>query len=150
MIKVRALSIIGVALFACVLLIVLSVVAHRTADPTDVSLIQLISNADKYDGKAVRVIGFLRLEFEGNALYLHREDYEQSMTKNAIWVDGGPGMDGKGNQLDKKYVLLEGTFDAKHYGHMDLFSGEIRQVKRAEPWAFDRLKKNLAIDRLNQ
>src|SRR5262249_4434500 len=105
-----------------------------------------IGNPDKYDGKVVRVIGFLRLEFEGDALYLHREDYEHSMTKNAIWVAGGPGMDGRGNQMDKKYVLLEGTFDANHYGHMGLFSGEIRQIKRAEAWAFDKSKKNLAVD----
>jgi hypothetical protein len=37
-------------------------------------MIQLIANPQAWDGKHVRVIGFLRLEFEGDALYLHRED----------------------------------------------------------------------------
>jgi hypothetical protein len=43
-----------------------------------------------FDGKLVRVIGFLRLEFEGNVLYLHREDYIHSILGNGVWVDVGP------------------------------------------------------------
>jgi len=43
--------------------------------PEDVSLIQLIANPQAYDGKTVRITGFLHLEFEGNAIYLHNEDF---------------------------------------------------------------------------
>lgn len=42
-------------------------------EPRDVSLVQLIANPGDFHGGLVRVIGFCRLEFEGNALYLHRE-----------------------------------------------------------------------------
>ena len=103
-------------------------------EPADVSLIQLIGDPDKYDGKFVRVIGFLRLEFEGNALYFHREDYESSLTKNAIWIDASADMKKQRQTFDQKYVLLEGTFDAKRFGHMGLFSGELHGIKRAEVW----------------
>jgi len=37
----------------------------QAQQPTDVTLIQLIANPEKFDGKLIRVIGFLRLEFEG-------------------------------------------------------------------------------------
>jgi hypothetical protein len=55
-------------------------------DPTikDVSILQLITNPQAYDNAKVRFIAYLRLEFEGNGLYLHREDYENGITQNAI------------------------------------------------------------------
>jgi hypothetical protein len=119
---------------ASLMLIGILVVAQRSQEPTDASLIQLIANPDKYDGKFVRVIGFVRLEFEGNAMYLHREDYENSLLKNAVWIDPTSEMMKQREKFDKKYVLLEGTFDAKRFGHMGLFSGELHQLKRADVW----------------
>jgi hypothetical protein len=111
------------------------VTAQNSQDATGISLIQLISNPDKYDGKVVRLEGFLRIEFEGNALYLHQEDDDHMLTKNAIWVDASPDMTKRRNDLNKKYVLLEGTFDAKNHGHMGLFSGSLHKVKRADVFA---------------
>ncbi len=70
----------------CLLLASLFAVRVRAAEPVDVTLVQLIANPEKFDGKSIRVIGFLRLEFEGNVLYLHREDYE-----HAILGDGMGG-----------------------------------------------------------
>lgn len=52
----------------------------------DVSLIQLIAQPEKFEGKRVRFIGFLRIEFEGNAIYLHREDFDHGITKNGLWL----------------------------------------------------------------
>src|SRR4051812_16809265 len=54
-------------------------------DVSRVSLITLIANPATYDGKRVRVIGFLRLEFEGNNLYVAKSDYEAAISKNAVW-----------------------------------------------------------------
>ena len=119
-------------LLASALLAFLYLQAQRFADPLDVSLIQLISSPDKFDGKLVRVEGFLRLEFEGEALYLHQEDDEQMLTKNAIWIDASPDMMKKRDSVNKKYVLLEGTFDAKNHGHMALFSGSLHAITRAD------------------
>jgi len=41
--------------------------------------VPLIANPKDYHGKIVRVIGFVRLEFEGNAIYLHQGDYKHSL-----------------------------------------------------------------------
>ncbi len=37
------------------------------------SLIRLIATPEKYDGKTIQVIGYLHLEFEGDAIYLIRK-----------------------------------------------------------------------------
>ena len=74
---------------ACILLTIVLAVPLKAQAPIDVTLVQLIANPEKFDGKQIRVIGFLRLEFEGNVLYLHREDYENSLF-DGIWVDVTP------------------------------------------------------------
>jgi hypothetical protein len=97
-------------------------------------MVQLIANAQKYDGKLIRVIGFLRLEFEGNELYLHREDYEKAISKNGIWVDVYSETMKQSKNLDMHYVLLEGIFNASDHGHGGASSGAIEKVRRAEIW----------------
>lgn len=122
--------------------LVKSVLAERNVPPVTtweevqaVSLIQLISNPNQYKGSYIRVCGFLRLEFEGNGLYLHCEDYEQSLTRNGLWVDV-PGSTKKEN-VDLKYVIIEGTFDPEDKGHMGLWSGAIKDIKRVDLWGSD-------------
>ena len=102
--------------------------------PTNVTLVQLIANPEKYDKQLIRVIGFLRLEFEGNVLYLHREDYENAILGDGIWVDVTPEIHKQSNTLDKQYVLLEGVFFSGDHGHMGMWSGAIKQIKRAQRW----------------
>jgi len=76
---------------------------------TDVSIIQLISNPEKFDGKYVRLIGFVRLEFEGDAIYLHEDDYKYGLTRNGLWLDVSEDYYRKDRQkFDQKYVLVEG------------------------------------------
>ena len=36
----------------------------------------------------------------------------------------------KYKKFNKKYVNVEGTFDAKNLGHLDLWSGAIKDIKR--------------------
>jgi len=101
----------------------------------NVSLVQLIANPKDYHGKVVRVIGFVRLEFEGNAIYLHQEDYEHDITKNGLWIDVTDDIREKQKDYDQKYVLLEGTFNANETGHMGLWSGSIQKISRFQVWS---------------
>jgi hypothetical protein len=105
------------------------------SDPTDVSLINLIATPEKYQGKIVRVVGYLNLEFEGNAIYIHKEDYEHALLKNAIWIDLSREEEGKNTKtFNKKYVILVGVFDMNDNGHMSLFSGTIGKISRLDIW----------------
>jgi len=102
--------------------------------PQDVSMVQLLATPEKFDGTVVRVFGFLRLEFEGDALYFHREDDVQGLTRNGIWVDRTDAMEHDANKLNSHYVLIEGVFDAEDHGHMGLFRGAIKKITRIIPW----------------
>jgi hypothetical protein len=116
------------------LILCFAALSDATAEqPLDVSMIQLIATPEKYQGKRVRMLAFLRLEFEGNALYLHKEDYQHAIYRNGLWIDLPKGVStGKG--LTNRYVIVEGLFDATRHGHMDLWSGAITDVTRLEPW----------------
>jgi len=98
-----------------------------------VSIIELVSNPQNFDGRKVTIVGFLNLEFEGNAIYLHKNDYEYSIYKNGIWCDIDVA---KYSKFNKKHVWLEGTFNTKSKGHMGLWSGSIEKITRV--WESER------------
>ncbi len=109
----------------------------KTGVVRHVSIIRLIASPEEYDGKSVNVVGFLKVEFEGNAIYLHREDYLKALTENAIQLDmPDPKVYLK---YDRQYVLVEGTFvkcdDARF---TCTFSGRIEKIRRLESWRFQR------------
>jgi hypothetical protein len=98
-------------------------------------LINLIATPEKYDGKLIRVVGYLNLEFEGNALYLNKEDYKESLFRNAVWVNlTRKETIEKTKTYSKQYVVIEGTFVMSDTGHMGLFSGGITQISRIDLW----------------
>jgi hypothetical protein len=118
----------------CILLTCVLVSPIKAEEPVDVTMIQLIASPEKFDGKLIRVIGFLRLEFEGDALYLHREDYENTLLGNGIWVDVTPEIAKESDTLNMNYVLLEGVFSSSERGHMGMWSGSITSIRRAQLW----------------
>ena len=102
------------------------------AETTDVSLIQLIANPVAYHERPVRVEGFLSLEFEGTALYLHREDYEHGLLRNSVCIADRGILERRGAR-DLRYVLIEGGFDADEHCHFGGWIGAIKDIRRAEP-----------------
>ena len=104
----------------------------------DVSLIELIAQPEKFDGRRVRFIGFLSVLFEGEAVYLHRQDFDQGISRNAVWIDIPADMTPQQRgEVGMRYVICVGVFRSSFHGHMDMFSGAVTNVERLEPW-FDR------------
>lgn len=93
----------------------------------NVSLINLISDPAKYNGKEVSVAGYLVLDFEGTAIYLSKGDYDNGIYKNALWVTISLP-DSK--NFDHKYVNIQGVFDSKMRGHLGLWPGSLKDIKR--------------------
>jgi len=94
-----------------------------------VSLVELIADPQTWDGRRVRVVGYLNLEFEGDAIYLHQEDHAHSIHSNGLWV-GFASDTPRQPACNRRYVLIEGTFSARHTGHMGLWSGAILDIDR--------------------
>ena len=104
------------------------------ADSIYISLVQLIANPRDYDGKVVHVIGFMRLEFDGTAIYLHQDDYKHYITKNGLWIDVPKDLLKKKDEFNQKYVIVGGTFSAKETGRKGLWSGSIQKVSKVQVW----------------
>jgi hypothetical protein len=102
--------------------------------PEDVSIIQLIGSPDRFDGRIVRAVGFLHLQFEGNALYIHSEDFEHQIYKNAIWLSADPGLLEEAEKLNGQYVIVTGTFSASNRGHRSMTSGALIGIREIDSW----------------
>jgi hypothetical protein len=110
----------------------------RKAQPLFVSMVALLASPQKYDGKLIRVIGVLGIQFESNALYLHEEDYEYGITKNSFFVRFTEEQEKQFRALDKKHVIVEGMFSANGPEAREMTSGAIFDIYRLEKWGNSR------------
>jgi len=99
------------------------------------SIIHILAHPDRYHRKPVQVEGFLRIEFEGSAIYLCREHARHGLTLNGLWVSfdrAAVPYEGPSGpvEYDRKYVLIEGTFDKDNRGHWSAWQGAIENVHR--------------------
>lgn len=91
-----------------------------------VRLDSLIANPKKYDRKVIQVSGYLNLEFEGTAIYLTSEDYDNRNYKKAIVVNL-PSVKRKDNI--KTFVNIVGRFQWKSIIGSSLFAeGTLEKV----------------------
>ena len=105
---------------------------------TGVSMVQLLSMPERYDGKLVRVIGVGNLEFEGNYLSISKEDYKYA-AGNSVWIELGDKAISydEAKEYNGKYVIVEGFFDKDDRGHFDMFCGSIKNISRYQLWEKD-------------
>jgi hypothetical protein len=109
--------------------------AAPTPQPHDLPLVALIADPARHNGERVRVVGYLNFEFEGNAIYLNKADFDASVLANSLWVDRPRWLnDIAARALSQRYSVIEGTFRAGPGGHLGLWPGVIEDVRRAEAW----------------
>lgn len=100
-----------------------------SAAPVAVSLINLIATPERYEGSRVQVVGYLRLDFEGTALFLTRDDFLAQNYRSAVWVSAPVTTRQKWRGLGDKYVLVEGTFSTASRGHDNCCAGVLRDLQ---------------------
>lgn len=111
---------------------------RRNAGPLEqyeaVSLVALLANPERYDGRKVSAAGFVTLDFEGSGLHLDKTAYEAGLRKNALWIDRPASMSAKQERgLGRRYGSVAGTFDAEAKGHLGLYSGALTDVQLIRP-----------------
>ena len=96
--------------------------------PERVSLVRLIAEPERYDGKRVATQGFFVFAYEHEALYISREDAFFGLHYNGLVLDGsvhsseakeGPRATVKKCHL--QYLTLEGTFHKLGRGHLNAY-----------------------------
>ena len=116
-------------LILAVLILSTSVLAQdQNPPPPIVSLVQLLSSPEKYDGKHIAVMGFLTIGQENNVLYLGKNDYDNALLPNSVWIELSDGMIKNRNELTMKYVRVVGVFHQGHSGRSRVFVGGISGI----------------------
>lgn len=92
-----------------------------------VSIIEVIANREKFDGKQIVINGYLVFDSVKTAIYLSKEDYLYGMKKNAIYVYGGNNFSDKlessGKWKGEGYAQVKGIFSSALNGYQEKFSG---------------------------
>ena len=113
--------------------------------PAPVPLVALLANPDRFDGKFVTVEGFLNLEYEGDAIYQSRSDFDEMLTGNAIWVDGPKYEEPRARDaVSGHYVSLTGRFDAQMHGHLGMYAGGLSATRIHVMLSRDQLQATFA------
>ncbi len=87
-----------------------------------VSMHYLLANPEKLNGKIVRVIGVVNLEFESNVIFVDSESFDYYNPQSGFWVDVNQKALGITEEmalaLRGEMVVVEGIFYG-HAPHMD-------------------------------
>jgi hypothetical protein len=131
-------SLLGLFLLALIILVLTgrarpSHVSPDNSEPTDVGMVSLLAEPHRYDGKFIRTIGFACVEYEGEALYLHKEDYRYSNYGNALALRVSAAQRNQFKSLSLKYVIVEGTLYANGPETPE-YAGAIGNITRFEKW----------------
>jgi len=68
------------------------------------------------------------LDFEGERLYLHEEDYQLGLSMNSLYLALSPAQREQYKSMDKHYVTLEAFFHGRRSSE-DIFAGELWDVR---------------------
>ena len=119
--------------------ILLSVMLAGSAYATEsISIIQLVANPDRFNGKDVIVIGYAHLdkpplyEETSDAIYVSELDCHQQIFKTGLFLQVSTDSPLRKSFKDA-YAIIEGTFQNTG-GHMGSWSGTITNIKRFEKW----------------
>lgn len=102
---------------------------HAKVNNKKTSIINIIANPQKHNGKLVQVKGFIHVEVENSAIYITEEDYNYGITKNSIWLEISRDEINKFDKNDK-YVVIEGFFDMKNEGNEGNYSGSLTNITK--------------------
>lgn len=105
---------------------------------TSVSFIQLISNPEKFEGKLLRVSGFMHVKPEDIGLYFSKESADYLLGES-IWISFDSSFIKKNSirLFDAKYVELVGIYDKNERGHISGFQGSLKsvsQIRKLKKW----------------
>ena len=104
----------------------------------NVGMVMLLANPEHYDGHVIRTIGFLAVENEGDALYLHKEDYRCGLTQNSFALRLDESQRKQWKDANLKYVIIEARLNAYGLERDDRWGGAIDHITRLEAWPIDR------------
>lgn len=93
--------------------------------PARDSIIGMVANPEKYNQRQVSVLGFLSLNQENYAVFLHAEDFRQAIYSNALWLHIPSERKEQYKAFNGKYCLVEGVFKSGDFGFGGFYAGAV-------------------------
>ncbi len=124
------------AIIALMSVVAVAPARDQQQHPQRLSLVQLIANPEKYDGKLVSVVGFLSFGgVDGDGLYLHKVDYDNGIDANCLAVDRTKQMLREREKLYDNYVLIVGVFRRRELPPDYVSTGTITNIQECRLWS---------------
>lgn len=98
-----------------------------------ITLLNLLTNPDKYHLKKVQIKAYMHLAFECYGLFMHKEDYVYG-TGNCLWIELPSDFFKDKKKINNCYVIVKGIFNKNRRGHFGSFRGTIENVERLDSW----------------
>jgi hypothetical protein len=108
-------------------------------DVEKTSLVAILADPARFDGKRVWVSGVVNFEFEGDGLFLTRDHHRLWLTEYGVWLS--PNLEALGatpkqlSHLNGRFVLLEGEVAAACHGHLGAYEaciGDVTQIRTVD------------------
>ncbi len=93
------------------------------------AIASILADPTRYEGRVVTLRGFVNLERDGDAIYMHVDDYRWGITANAIWLHMPQCANRAGEGVRQGYMTVVGNFTAKLHGSAENWVGEIDDIK---------------------
>jgi len=106
----------------------------RAEEVPVVPMSELIADPQRFDGQRVRVVGFLRLQFDRNALYMGRDDYNNAVAEHALRLDLKNSQLRSSSKLNNGHVTVEGVFGPADKMHGGPWAGALKEVSSLRMW----------------
>lgn len=98
------------------------------------SVLRLISNPEKYNGKAVQVTGWGTIDSAGRcAISLEHPAHVSVGSKAAVWLDLNAEQRASQEELRGTRCIVEGIFEMTEFGPDNAYSGCIAKIIRLDP-----------------
>jgi hypothetical protein len=111
------------------------VFSSQSEQARNVSLLELITSPEKFDGQLIAVVGFLEMSRDGDLLYLHRADDENWIVANSVWIRRDERLGKDRNLLNRKYVKVVGIFKVGYHEQLGYPPNGISDVRSAKVWS---------------
>ena len=99
-----------------------------------VAMVQLIVTPERFEGKKVRVSGYMEESAKDYALYTNKEDAGFVIFKNGLWLDSPKCENLQQDIQGPQNVLIEGVFSSAKKGDNNRFSGGLINITRCSGW----------------
>jgi len=111
------------------------VAAPSATEASYVSLIQVIANPEKFDGKRLVILGFIDFEREADLVFPDKLRYDNVILPDTLWINPTEEMGKNKTMLHLKYVRIDGIFHAGAQRQFRFAVGGMTDIRSCTPWS---------------